>query len=103
MAQSPNTVTVSILGKDYQINCPPDQEISLRQSAGFLDRKMKEIKANSNIIGLDRLAVMAALNISHEFLTQGEEANQSAASTSSELLALSEKMDKALIKLKGSS
>ena len=97
---SQTTVTVSILGKDYQINCPPEEVDSLKKSASYLDEKMKDIKSNSNLIGLDRLAVMAALNISHEFLSSSAAAASSATQSETELQALNDKMDKALLKLK---
>ncbi len=64
------TVTVSIMDKDYQVSCAPDEVTALRQSAQYLDEKMREIKSSSNVFGLDRLAVMAALNIANDLLSQ---------------------------------
>lgn len=61
-------ITVSILDRDYQIACSSDEQNSLRESAEYLDRKMREIRDRGNVIGIDRIAVMAALNIAHEFL-----------------------------------
>jgi cell division protein ZapA len=51
------TVTVSILDKDYQVSCKPDEVSALQQSARYLDKKMREIKSGSSILGLDRIAV----------------------------------------------
>ena len=96
----PKTVSVSILDKEYQVACEAEEVPALQQSAHYLDQKMREMKDNSNVFGLDRLAVMAALNISHEFLSSSEAAHSSASQSATELQALSDKMDKALLKLK---
>jgi cell division protein ZapA len=65
-----NAVTVTILDKEYLIACPEDERHDLIRSADYLDKKMREIRDAGKIIGSDRIAVMAALNISHELLTQ---------------------------------
>jgi len=67
------TLTVTILDKDYQVSCPESEQESLLSSARFLDEKMQEIKESGNVIGLERIAVMAALNITHELLQEGSE------------------------------
>jgi cell division protein ZapA len=61
-------VTVSILDRDYQISCSPEEEALLRSAANYLNQKMREIRDRGNVIGIDRIAVMAALNIAHELL-----------------------------------
>ena len=79
MADSAQTVTVRILEKEYQVACPADEVDSLTQSAKYLDQCMAEIKNSGKVVGLDRIAVMAALNITHEFLSHensSSEANQ---------------------------
>ena len=70
------TVRVSILDKDYQVSCEANEVAALQRSAQFLDQKMREMKQNSNVFGLDRLAVMAALNLTNDLLAQSEKANQ---------------------------
>lgn len=69
-----NTTKVNILDKEYLIGCPEEEQAALRQSANYLDQKMREIRASGKIHGLERIAVMAALNIAHEFL-QKDSAN----------------------------
>lgn len=61
-------VTVSILDRDYQISCSVEEEVLLKSAADYLDNKMREIRERGNVIGIDRIAVMAALNIAHELL-----------------------------------
>jgi cell division protein ZapA len=63
-----NTVTVTILDKDYQVACPPGQEQELLAAARHLDQSMRDIRATGKVIGLERVAIMAALNMSHELL-----------------------------------
>lgn len=64
----PNTVSVDILDKEYQVACPADEEQSLMGAARYLDQHMRDIRATGKVIGLERVAIMAALNISHELL-----------------------------------
>ena len=68
MSTETSTLEVFILDKSYRINCPESEQESLRASAQYLDRKMREIRGSGKIIGLERIAVIAALNISHELL-----------------------------------
>jgi cell division protein ZapA len=59
-------VNIRILDKDYRIACGPHEEDGLRESARMLDGKMREIRKTGRVIGTDRIAVMAALNIAHD-------------------------------------
>jgi cell division protein ZapA len=61
-------VSVRILEKEYQVACLPEERSELLDSAEYLNSKMREIRDGGNIIGLDRIAVMAALNLAHELL-----------------------------------
>ncbi len=65
MSRKP-TVSVEILEKAYQVVCPPDQEAALLAAAKHLDQAMRDIRATGKVIGLERVAIMAALNMSHE-------------------------------------
>lgn len=87
-----DTTKVLILDKDYLVACPEGEQAALRQSASYLDEKMRQIRASGKIHGLERIAVMAALNIAHEFL-QKDNAN----STGQDIaLRLATKVDEAL-------
>ena len=65
---SMETVTVHILGKDYQVTCKVDERENLLKAAMKLDRRMCEIRTSSSVIGIDRIAVIAALNLADELL-----------------------------------
>lgn len=72
-------VSVRILEKEYQLACLPEERSELLDSAEYLNGKMREIRDGGNIVGLDRIAVVAALNLAHELLrikSRGE-SNQS--------------------------
>ena len=61
-------VSVRILEKEYQVACLPEERTELLDSAEHLNAKMREIRDGGNVVGLDRIAVMAALNLAHELL-----------------------------------
>jgi cell division protein ZapA len=68
MSGDPSRVSVKILEKEYHVTCPPEERPALLDSAEYLNRKMREIRDSGKVIGLDRIAVMAALNIVNELL-----------------------------------
>ena len=61
-------VTVTILGKEFVVACPDNEREALRAAAAHLDKKMREIQTSGKVIGSERTAIMAALNIAHELL-----------------------------------
>ena len=60
---------INIMGREFRVACAPEEQKSLQDAVDYLNRKMQEIKDQGKVNGLDRIAIMAALNISHEFLT----------------------------------
>jgi len=62
-------VSVNILGKEYQVACPDEEKDALIASARMLHDNMKQIRSTGKIVGLDRIAVMAALNLAHDLIT----------------------------------
>lgn len=96
-----NTVTVKILEKEYQVACPEDQEAELVVSAKYLDKQMRSIRDTGKVIGLERIAVMAALNISYELLQASEHGGADEAAPAGESVnRLSRKLDDALYQLR---
>ncbi|MBI5918815.1 MAG: cell division protein ZapA [Nitrosomonadales bacterium] len=69
---SENTVTktldVSILDREFRVACPEDEAAALLEAVAYVDKKMREISAAGKIASIERIAIMAALNISHELL-----------------------------------
>ncbi len=93
---SNNGVTVKILGKDYQIACVDEQAHNVIDAALLLDNRMKEIRNSGRVIGLERIAVMAALNLAHELLSLKNEVKSISNDTDKRLQYLHEKLETAL-------
>ena len=68
MKDSTGAITVNILGKDFMVSCPEEEREDLVAAAHYLDKKMREIHASGKVIGIERAAVMAALNIANELI-----------------------------------
>ncbi|HEC15355.1 MAG TPA: cell division protein ZapA [Sedimenticola sp.] len=96
MKQESSSVTVHILDKDYRIACDAGEREALLNSVRFLDAKMREIRDNGKVIGTDRIAVMAALNLAHELLGQKTQKETSAQSAGKRIRMLQEKIEVAL-------
>jgi cell division protein ZapA len=94
------TVTVSILDKSYQVACKPDEVAALKASADYLDGKMREVKTNAGVLGLDRIAVMAALNIANEYLAEANKGKDTVTSQNRELAELTCKLFSVLSRIK---
>lgn len=63
---SNTTIKIKILEKEYDITCPQEERTELLDSAEILNERMREIRDSGKVIGLDRIAVMSALNLAHE-------------------------------------
>lgn len=68
MIEEPMQVSIKILDKEYRIACEFHEQDDLRASARLLDHRMREIRQSGRVIGTDRIAVMAALNIAHDLI-----------------------------------
>lgn len=69
MASDTRAFDVTLLGKSYRVACAEDERDELLEAVAYVDRKMREIRDSGKVIGADRIAVMAALNIAHELLS----------------------------------
>lgn len=91
-------VSVSILGKEYQVSCPETERNALLASATLLDRRMREIRDSGKVVGGDRIAVIAALNITHEMLMMRNQYDDLNQALTGRLRSLTKKVDGALEK-----
>ncbi|MES9844391.1 MAG: cell division protein ZapA [Candidatus Sedimenticola sp. PURPLELP] len=89
-------VTVRIMEKEYRVACHDGEQESLLASARFLDEKMREIRTGGRVIGTDRIAVMAALNLAHDLLEQKDSKDDVSQGVSKRLRAMQEKIEIAL-------
>lgn len=92
MAEDNKTLTVSIAGKDYQVACPAGEEDSLREAAQYLHNLMESIRSSGRVVGLDRVAVMAALNISNELLQSKQQHDAEQANVATTMQKLSDRV-----------
>ena len=89
------SLKIQILDKEYQVNCQPEEREALEDSAQLLNEKMDEIRQGSHIIGLERIAVMAALNLAHD-LIRSQASSQQDAQASNILQSMDSKLDSVL-------
>lgn len=68
MSQRNHPVTVRVMEKDYRIVCPPEEQGMLLRTAEYLNDEMAEIRKTSKVLSTERIAVLAALNITRQLL-----------------------------------
>lgn len=86
------TTEITLLGRAYVIACPPEQQAELNRAARYLDRAMHGIHSRGKVLGAEKIAIMAALNITHELLQALDERRAGEES----LVRLSERLEQAL-------
>ncbi|MBL4762218.1 MAG: cell division protein ZapA [Gammaproteobacteria bacterium] len=96
MTKNTVPVNVTILDKEYQVSCPKDEVEGLRASADYLGLKMKDIRDSGRVHGADKVAVIAALNITHELLQQNHKSKDMQEKIAPRIKNLQEKIDLAL-------
>jgi cell division protein ZapA len=62
-------LTISLLGREFRVACPEGEERQLQAAADYLNRKLKEVRDTGKVVGNERIAIMAALNIAHESMS----------------------------------
>jgi len=89
-------VSVRILDKEYQVACPLEERTDLLDSAEILNTKMREIRDSGRIVGLDRIAVMAALNMANDLMHAKARDQELEGGISQRLKLISDRVDHAL-------
>ncbi len=89
-------VSVRILDKEYQVACPAEERTDLLDSAEILNAKMREIRDTGRIVGLDRIAVMAALNMANDLIHARARDQELEGSISDRLKTISDRVDNVL-------
>jgi len=69
MNTDPKGLQINVMGREFRVACPEDEQKGLLEAVEYLNRKMQEIRDNGKVVGLERIAIMAALNIAHELLS----------------------------------
>ena len=89
-------VSVRILEKEYHISCPLEERSDLLDSAEYLNNKMREIRDTGKVVGLDRIAVIAALNMANELLRVRNRDNSLGTDVGNRMRILRERVESAL-------
>ena len=90
-------VTITLLGREFRVACPEGEERQLMASVEYLNRKLKEVRDNGKVTGNERIALMAALNIAHESLSNpGKGSGGDTSAIRRRIAALEEAVDAAL-------
>jgi cell division protein ZapA len=69
MNVDPKGLQISIMGREFRVACPENEQDGLLEAVDYLNKKMLEIRDHGKVVGLERIAIMAALNIAHELLS----------------------------------
>ena len=91
-------VSVRIMDKEYVVACPYDERSALLDAAEFLNARMRDIRDTGKVVGLDRIAVMAALNLAHEYLKGKDRESKLDSGVGHRVRALRERVEGALEK-----
>lgn len=96
MSMGEKGICVRILEKEFRVGCEASQETALRDAAQYLDKQMRLIRQTGRVIGMERIAVMAALNIANELLKLKNDPTASGEIFFERIKVLQEKIDGAL-------
>ena len=91
-------VSVRLLDRQYEVACPAEERSDLLDSAEYLDAKMREVRDTGKVVGLDRIAVISALNIANELIKLKQQGSSLDGDVGSRLKALRERVEAALEK-----
>ena len=94
--KEPAQVTVRILEKEYFISCPADERADLLDSAEYLNKKMREVRDTGKVVGADRIAVIAALNMANELLRLRKQDTELQGAVSGRVKNMRERVENAL-------
>jgi len=92
-------ISVRIMDREYVVACAYDERSALLDAAEFLNARMREIRDSGKVVGLDRIAVMAALNLAHEFLKVRDRETKVDSGAGHRVRALRERVESALGKV----
>ena len=96
MSTEREPISVMILDREYQFTCAPEERAALSEAAQLLDGRMREVKASGNLMALERIAVMTALNMSDELLKLKKEQVNRVENVDKRIRFLADQLDDAL-------
>jgi cell division protein ZapA len=91
------TIAVTILGRSFKVKCPDDKVEELQEAARYLETKMRNVNIENKFTTMDRVAVIAALNIAYEYLCLQSASESKIVSISGRILQISNKIEEVLV------
>jgi len=98
VSDAAKTIEVTLLGRTYRVACGDGEREALMQAVAYLDGKMNEIRKSGKVMGAERIAVMAALNVAHELLSVKLGSGLDVGQAKRRLSALESQLDAAIAK-----
>lgn len=92
------TLNIKIMGREFCVNCPEEEKEEIQLAAAYLDRKIQEIKAEGKVIDSDRVAIIAALSITHELLMLRNGTSFDMNEFKRRIMLLRQKVDEVMVK-----
>ena len=93
---SGNVVDIKVLDRNYRVMCPPGQEVALREAAEQLDTRMAETRASTKLTNMEQIAIMAALNLCHEWIQERTTEGKKIAALEDKISLLQATIEKAM-------
>jgi cell division protein ZapA len=87
---------ISLLGREFRVACPEGEETQLQASVDYLNRKLREVRDTGKVVGNERIAIMVALNIAHELLSNKPIASLDSGAFRGRIEAMQQTVDSAL-------
>ena len=97
IAEKSNTLDVTILDREFRVACPVAEEETLLQAVQLLDARMHDIRTAGKVIGIEKIAIMTALNMTHEFLSTKVEGGFDIGSIQRKIESMNSTIDAALL------
>ena len=96
MSKEPKGLDVNIMGREFRVSCTDEERRELLKAVDFLNTKMRDIRDTGKVIGVERIAIMAALNITHEYLSTRMEGGFDVGEFKRRMLSMQATIDQAM-------
>ena len=96
MSKEPKGLDVNIMGREFRVSCTEEDRRDLLKAVDYLNAKMREIRDTGKIIGVERIAIMAALNMAHEYLSTRTEGGFDVGEFKRRMLSMQATIDQAM-------
>lgn len=96
MSINDDNISVEILGKSYKVKCPIERVSELRNAAAYVDKEMRQIRDSGKVIGIERIAIITALNIAYKLLNSEVHENKEIDNMSKRIIDMQRRIEQAL-------